>query len=154
MVFASLGTNRVLTPITILSTLLCGETGIRTLGTLLGYAYLANKSFRPLRHLSNLFYTCKEKIGKIYQAKRYVAHFDNSSINNRIHNMSKDLNPGFSIMEKERKEQPINIATSKALKKPQPSRIIPIPVKRDGNCFFCLKSVINPHNNKDITNNR
>ena len=30
----------------------CGETGIRTQGTLLGYAYLANKSFRPLRHLS------------------------------------------------------------------------------------------------------
>ncbi len=31
----------------------CGETGIRTPGTLLRYAYLANKSFRPLRHLSN-----------------------------------------------------------------------------------------------------
>lgn len=32
--------------------LFCGETGIRTLGTLVRYAYLANKSFRPLRHLS------------------------------------------------------------------------------------------------------
>ncbi len=30
----------------------CGETGIRTPGTRLGYACLANKSFRPLRHLS------------------------------------------------------------------------------------------------------
>ena len=31
-----------------------GETGIRTPGTRLGYACLANKSFRPLRHLSNV----------------------------------------------------------------------------------------------------
>ena len=30
----------------------CGETGIRTLGTLLVYDDLANRSFRPLRHLS------------------------------------------------------------------------------------------------------
>ena len=33
--------------------LICGETGIRTPGTLLGYDDLANRSFRPLRHLSN-----------------------------------------------------------------------------------------------------
>ncbi len=33
----------------------CGETGTRTLGTLLRYAYLANKYFRPLSHLSNMF---------------------------------------------------------------------------------------------------
>ena len=35
----------------------CGETGIRTLGTLLGYDDLANRSFRPLRHLSYLIRT-------------------------------------------------------------------------------------------------
>ena len=33
--------------------IICGETGIRTPGTLLGYDDLANRSFRPLRHLSN-----------------------------------------------------------------------------------------------------
>ena len=44
------------------STRQCGETGIRTQGTLLGYAYLANKSFRPLRHLSfNELYYGRQK---------------------------------------------------------------------------------------------
>ncbi len=35
---------------------LCGETGIRTPGTRLEYACLANKSFRPLRHLTNFLF--------------------------------------------------------------------------------------------------
>ena len=33
-----------------------GEGGIRTLGTLLGYGALAKRCFRPLSHLTNIFY--------------------------------------------------------------------------------------------------
>jgi hypothetical protein len=33
-----------------------GEGGIRTLGSLLGYGALAKRCFRPLSHLTNIFY--------------------------------------------------------------------------------------------------
>ena len=34
-----------------------GEGGIRTLGSLLGYGALAKRCFRPLSHLTKIFYT-------------------------------------------------------------------------------------------------
>ena len=56
--------------------LFCGERGIRTPGTLIGYDSLANCWFQPLTHLSKVLnYSCGHKSSVLNRTCKLLPHF-------------------------------------------------------------------------------